>query len=83
MQAKANDVWTVSDNSTSISAFANPASNIVVLDEASLKDVNGGAIWIPIAVAAGRCAASTACRAGVLAAAGAAAAWVGYENNRV
>jgi hypothetical protein len=83
MQTKWNDVWAVSNNSTPIPELADSASNIVVLNEASLKDANGGAFWVPIAVAVGRCAASTACRVGVLAAAGAAAAWVGYENNRV
>ncbi|GAA0770935.1 hypothetical protein GCM10010203_47230 [Actinomadura yumaensis] len=56
------------------------------LNAAEIEEVTGGAIWVPIAAAAARCAASGACRtavrAGVLGAAGAVAAVVGYENNR-
>lgn len=56
------------------------------LDAAEIEHVTGGAIWVPVAAAVARCAASGACRtavrAGVLGAAGAVASAVGYENNR-
>lgn len=51
------------------------------LSELEIAAVGGGAL--PLVGLALRCAASTACRVAVLAAAGAAAAYVGYENNRV
>lgn len=46
------------------------------------EQVDGGFLQF-VVIAAFRCAASTACRVGVLAAAGAVATAVGYENNRV
>lgn len=60
------------------------SSNIVALSDEEIAYVNGGLAPLAWAVAAGvRCAASTACRVAVVAAAGAVAAAVGYENNRV
>ena len=69
-------------------SFDAPA--LVQSDESDARELTGleidyvsGGI-IPFLISAGvRCAASTACRVGVLAAAGAVATLVGYENNRV
>lgn len=58
------------------------SGDIVTLNEHEISYVNGGIVPV-IVGAAVRCAASTACRVAVLAAAGAVAAAVGYENNRV
>ena len=56
-------------------------SPVVTLSDDEIDAVNGGIIPFVVGAAL-RCAASTACRVGVLAAAGAVAAAVGYENNR-
>lgn len=57
------------------------APEVRELSESEIDIVGGG--FAPLVGLALRCAASTACRVAVLAAAGAAAAYVGYENNRV
>ncbi len=73
-----------------------PTHNIEEMDiyydneiiEFSLEEVdrvNGGWLWLAVSIV--RCVASSTCRTDVgvvtLAVAGAAAAYVGYENNRV
>jgi hypothetical protein len=49
MQTKRNDVWVVSDKPSSNSVtLANSTGDVVVLDENSLENVNGGMILPPI-----------------------------------
>lgn len=55
------------------------SSDVIELNDMEIEQINGGALWVPIAA----CVASTACQVAVLAAAGAIAAGVGYYVNRV
>lgn len=60
------------------------SSQITTLTDNEISFINGGLAPLAwIAIVGARCVASTACRVGVVAAAGTAAAFIGYENNRV